>query len=797
MTYTLTGFNPLTATVMTSANGQTSLTMPNGLGAGTFNFVLNEVEAGPCTYSSLQTTTTFTRWIVTLTNNIVQGVSCFGLNDGSIEIGTPQGGTAPYSYSLNGGAAQFQALFNNLVVGPYTVFVSDANGCTAIGSQNVPGPASALSTTLDSTSAATCTSGGSISISTSGGTPGYQFLWSNGAITEDPDDLPPGTYTLTVTDANGCTATSSATVTADASVPQVSVGLPGTLTCVQASVMLNVSLSNVSNPSFEWTGPNGYNNTTELEPTVSVAGTYVLTVTNTLNGCTASDNVTVTESNTPPAAVAGTPATITCASPQATLNGAGSSTGAGFTYLWTTTNGNIVSGATTLTPVVSEGGAYTLTVTNTSNQCTSSDSVTVTSDANVPQPDAGLDVTLNCATQSATLMGEVPTTITNYSIGWSGPGSITNGTTLTPTVSVAGTYTLTVTNTDNNCIGSDVVTVGETILSLNASTVAASCFGASDGSISLSASGSTAALSYSIGGGPFQSDSTFDVAAGVYQAVVQDANQCSASQQVTVGQPTALSAPLSQTDAGCTGSEGSITIGNTSGGTPPYLYEWSNGANGTVISNLQAGSYTLTVTDGNGCEVEYTATIQPGQLESPVANDDEFSLQAGTLSLQGDLTQNDDLPQNWTLTVVEPPAEGTLEYDGGNSGDFTWTSASYVPTVAFNYEICTVECPDLCDSATATIILELEEASDDGPDGFTPNGDATNQTFVIPELEDSNAYPDNELTVFNRWGDVVFHAKPYNNQWDGGDLPAGTYFYIIRLNVAEGKLRMKPLVIIR
>ncbi|MBK8566730.1 MAG: gliding motility-associated C-terminal domain-containing protein [Saprospiraceae bacterium] len=1013
--------------------------------------------------------------------------------------------------------------------GTYTLTVTNnGNGCsqsdnTIVTENNTPpaaeaGPPAAITcasqlATLDGAGSSTGA--------------GITYLWTttNGNIVSGATTLTPvvdegGTYTLTVTDATGCTASDSATAMADASVPQVSGGLPDTLTCVQASVVLNGSFFNVSNPSFGWVGPNGYSNTTELTPTVSVAGTYVLTVTNTLNGCTASDNVTVTENSTPPAAVAGTPATITCASPQATLNGTGSSTGAGITYLWMTTNGNIVSGATTLTPVVSEGGTYTLTVTNngngctalddvmvtesnsppvavagnpatitcaspqatlngagssngvgitylwtttngnivsgattlipvvseggtytltvtnTSNGCTASDSATVTanvsgpsipaggigvteancfgtasgsitiqnatggvppyqysinngatfqasnifvnlmsdtyfiaildnagcvsssfpvivnqppalmsgttniapscsdptsgsitlsvsggilpytfdwadlpgpsnvqnrtdlsagtytvtivdgnactalhsvtltappntllvtpvsiapatctsggsismntsggtpnyqfnwsngaimedpadlppgtytltvtdannctatatatvpSDMAVPTADAVSAMGITCTTTTVTLDGSGSSSGVNFTYQWAGPGNITNGTTLTPTVGVAGTYTLTVTNTDNNCTASDVVTVGETILSLNASTTAANCFGASDGSVTLSASGSMVALSYSIDGGAFQPDSIFvGLAAGVYQAVVQDANQCSASQTVTVGQPTAISASLSQTDGGCTGSSGSVTVGSTSGGTSPYLYEWSNGANGTVISNLQAGSYTLTVTDGQGCEGTFTATVQPGQVESPVANDDEFSLQAGSLSLQGDLTQNDDLPQNWTLTVVELPAEGTLDYDGGSSGDFTWGSDSYVPMAAFTYEICAVDCPNLCDTATASISLELDEASVDEPDGFTPNGDGMNDEFIIPELEDPDAYPDNELTVFNRWGDVVYHANPYRNRdWDGGGLPAGTYFYIIRLNIAEGKLRMKQVVIIR
>jgi gliding motility-associated-like protein len=76
------------------------------------------------------------------------------------------------------------------------------------------------------------------------------------------------------------------------------------------------------------------------------------------------------------------------------------------------------------------------------------------------------------------------------------------------------------------------------------------------------------------------------------------------------------------------------------------------------------------------------------------------------------------------------------------------------------------------------------------PNVFTPNGDTTNQYFVVPDLPN---YPSNKVIIFNRWGNVVFEKENYKNDWDGGDLPSGTYYYVIS---AEGMETMKGTVTI-
>ena len=127
-------------------------------------------------------------------------------------------------------------------------------------------------------------------------------------------------------------------------------------------------------------------------------------------------------------------------------------------------------------------------------------------------------------------------------------------------------------------------------------------------------------------------------------------------------------------------------------------------------------------------------------------------------------------------------------------------------TTSFTYEICSPVCED-CSQATVTILIEEPEERVERifiPSGFTPDGDGVNDLFIIPELEEHpEAFPENQLVIFNRWGDIVFEAKPYENNWDGVNpetgkhLPAGTYYYIVRLDIGEGLIKRGEVTVVR
>ncbi|MCB0795467.1 MAG: T9SS type A sorting domain-containing protein, partial [Flavobacteriales bacterium] len=227
-------------------------------------------------------------------------------------------------------------------------------------------------------------------------TPGVSFSWSGpGGFTsnlEDPTVTVPGTYTLTVTDpVNGCTHSAIAQVDEDVDLPGAQ-ATGGTLSCIDQSVMLTAS----GNGSFSWSGPGGFVST-DQNPTVSVAGTYILTVTGD-NGCTSTDQAIVDEDLDLPGAQA-TGGDLDCDLGTIQLDGGSSDPAA--TYAWTGPNG---FSSTLQDPIVIEVGTYLLTVTG-GNGCISTAEATVTEDCETKCPplivECAPDVTLDCTSSWA------------------------------------------------------------------------------------------------------------------------------------------------------------------------------------------------------------------------------------------------------------------------------------------------------------------------------------------------------------------------------------------------------------
>ncbi|MFM8372815.1 MAG: gliding motility-associated C-terminal domain-containing protein, partial [Bacteroidota bacterium] len=221
----------------------------------------------------------------------------------------------------------------------------------------------------------------------------YQWIASSGGQIISGGNTPSpvagtgGTYTLIVTNtANGCTSSDIAIVNTDTQIPVVAIATPGIISCVVPQVLLNGSGSQ-SGPSiqYNWSTANGQIvSTSGPNCTAGKSGTYSLVVLNTANGCSSQQSVTVTDNIQLPAVEAGPSPMLNCTVVEAALNGAGSSSGQNFVYYWSTLDGNILSGSSTLSPVVNEPGIYTLQVTNTITGCKNTDDVQVLLDTNVP-----------------------------------------------------------------------------------------------------------------------------------------------------------------------------------------------------------------------------------------------------------------------------------------------------------------------------------------------------------------------------------------------------------------------------
>jgi gliding motility-associated-like protein len=374
-----------------------------------------------------------------------------------------------------------------------------------------------------------------------------------------------------------------------------------------------------------------------------------------------------------------------------------------------------------------------------------------------------------------------------------------------------------------------------------------SCAGLSDGSINAIITGGVSSYTFAWSGpnGFTSTDAALSaLAEGTYCLVVTDTNGCSTQRCTTLMAPAALNAQASATSASCGGTNGAVDA-TISGGNAPYATSWDNSAQTEDLSNVPTGTYVLSVTDANGCTTSAQAVVNgspaleaEGAVFSPLCHDAaggsiDVTVNSGaapfTFAWSNGLTQEDisGLPSgayqlhitdangcSWQeiFQVTAPEAiaiDTTLSYypsgypvsaymahDGsititpsGGTAPYTilWSTGSTNVTVdglpAGAYTVTVID----ANGCAATLAIELEQPMDVMlPTGFTPNGDGQNDAYVVRGIE---AYPNNELVVINRWGNVVYQQLNYRNTWRGenreGDLlPNGTYFVILRLDGA-------------
>ncbi|WP_294312144.1 T9SS type A sorting domain-containing protein, partial [uncultured Chryseobacterium sp.] len=534
-------------------------------------------------------------------------------------------------------------------------------------------------------------SNGSINLTPSGGTAPYTFNWGGGITTEDRTGLAAGTYTVTITDANGCTGTVNATVTQPASAVSGTTVVTNVACNGASNGAINLTPSGGTAPyTFNWGG-----GITTEDRTGLAAGTYTVTITDA-NGCTGTVNVTVTQ---PASAVSGT-TVVTNVACNGASNGAINLTPAGgtapYTFNWgggittedrtglaagtytviiTDANGctatvnatvtqpaSAVSGTTVVTNVACNGasngainltpsggtapytfnwgggittedrtglaaGTYTVVITD-ANGCTATVNATVTQPTTLSAAVTQTNVLCNGGST-----GTATVTVTGgtapYTYAWSPSG----GTAATATGLSAGTYTVTVTDANGCTLTRTVTIIQSSAVSGTTVVTNVACNGASNGAINLTPAGGTAPYTFNWGGGVTTEDRT-GLAAGTYTVVITDANGCTATVNATVTQPTALTATTSQTNIACNGgSTGTATI-TVTGGTSPYTYSWSpSGGTGATASGLVAGTYTVNVTDANGCTLSRTVTItQSAPVAAPTGAASQNFAPGSTLS---------------------------------------------------------------------------------------------------------------------------------------------------------------------
>ncbi len=259
------------------SNGQTSATA-TGLVAGTYTVT---ATCGPSTGTKSV--------VITQPSSALAGaatgstLACFGNTNGTASIAAA-GGTSPYSFLWSN--TQVGASATNLSQGTYTVTITDARSCKLTRSAIVSNPAGTILSTTIAPTSANCIAGGTATANPTGGTSPYTYIWSSVQIGQIISGLSPNSYTVTVTDTNGCKANASTNITLDNTPPTANAGADATTNCQGNPVVLTAS----GGISYAWSN-GGTLVSINVNPTLT--STYIVTVTGS-NGCTATDETVVT-----------------------------------------------------------------------------------------------------------------------------------------------------------------------------------------------------------------------------------------------------------------------------------------------------------------------------------------------------------------------------------------------------------------------------------------------------------------------------------------------------------------------
>lgn len=583
------------ASVSLIASGGTTYVWDNSLGTGvsktvtpsvSITYTVTTTDVNGCTATASKTISINSP----ATANITATESSCSPNDDKVSSGdavtlTASGG-ATYSWD-NGLGTGATKTPSPVATTTYTVTATDANGCIATANKTITVAAGLSLSHVATNILCQGASTGAINLTVTGGSVPYTYNWAGGATSEDRTGLTAGSYSVTVTDATGCSQNASVTLTQPAALSLTTTSTQ--IACNGASTgAISTSVSGGVSPyTYNWS-----DGATTANRTGLVAGTYSLTVTDA-NGCVIADSETLTQ---PAALSLTTSATnIVCGVGTGAINLSVTGGISPYTYSWN-------DGATTEDRIGLANGTYTVTVTD-DNSCTASVSQAV----NVTTP-ASLSTVVTHVACFGNNTGAINLTATGgapFTYNWGGGITTEDRTGLS-----AGTYTVTVTNTDG-CTSSISETITTpSVLAISESVNQVSCQGGSNGAINISVTGGILPYTFDWGGGVTTEDRT-GLSAGTYTVTVTDANGCTVIKAITVTQPTALNLSIVVTQVTCVGgTDGAIDL-TVVGGTSPYTYNWGGGVTTQDRTALPAGTYSVTVTDANGCTAITGATLTP------------------------------------------------------------------------------------------------------------------------------------------------------------------------------------------
>jgi gliding motility-associated-like protein len=590
-------------------------------------------------------------------------ISCSGGNDGTTNV-IATGGATTYNYLWNDPSNQTTATATGLTAGIYTVTVTDANLCTIENSITITEPAGlSIASISQTTVGCFASNAGEATVITSGGTGTVTYNWSpSGGNSNIATGLAPGTYAVVITDENLCDITANVDIIEN---DPLLVDIEGTdVLCGEGNDgTATVTPLGTSGPyTYLWSDPSTQTGATANNLTV---GTYTVTCTDVYN-CTATVSVTLTE----PEGFTVYPvvADVSCFGGSDGDAGVFHTGGVyPYEFNWSTgdyaistntnfaqwdldPNGCIIYNTLSTTPVTSfldticyiatDGvntiNAYVITSIVATGSCaanaadTDNDGVCDANDPDINDPCIPNSFDMNengvcdflepnvvsttyleteVSTSNNTACINLPATFdaanTTYAFCDNSDGNFTRNVT-------AGTYTVTVTDAKGCTYSAEIVVSEPPILDSTVSGTNVNCFGGADGETNVTVAGGTPPYSYLWSDATAQTtDTATGLIAGTYSVTVTDANMCTMESSINIVQPSAALqiTSIAQTFIGCADSnEGEAQVIAT-GGTPPYIYDWISGDSANNIANLATGTYTVIITDANGCTIDGTVDI--------------------------------------------------------------------------------------------------------------------------------------------------------------------------------------------
>ena len=818
------------ATITASATGGLGpyvYTWSNGIGTGssktvnpaiTTTYTVSATDANGCSNTANVTVTVNPAITASIAETDISGAA-------DDKIICP-GGTANLTVSGAGGIAPYNYLWSNaLGTGPtkspspvstttYSVTVTDANGCTGLTTVMItvnPVLVPSIAETDNSGIAndhIICPGGSAtITASSTGGTAPYVFSWSNGlglGATKTVNPLSTLTYTVTVTDVNGCSGSTTVTINVNPAITvsitesDVSGNPNDNIICTGGTATILANATGGLAP-FVYTWDNGLGTGASKSPTPAITTTYTVTATDA-SGCVNTASVTVSVN---PAVIVNITESdnsgnandnIICPGGSATLTAAGSGGTSPYVYAWSSGG----TGATkTVNPAVTT--IYTVTVTDV-NGCTSTKNITITVNPvitpSIVETDAsGLtNDNIICPGGSATLTASATGGASPYVYSWSGG----IGTGAVKTVNPASTTTYTVTVTDaNGC----TATTTKTITVNPALTVSITetdnsgtpndniICQAGTATMTAAGSGGTAPYVYlwsgGIGTGP--SKSVLPLSTTTYTVTATDANGCTSTFNITINVNPVLTVGIVETDASgvindniiCPGGSATLTATGV-GGTAPYIYAWSGGGTGSTktVTPAVTTTYTVTVTDANGCTGLTTKVVTVNPALSVTITETDAS---GT-------TNDNTICPGGSATILAAGIGGTAPYVFTWSGPLgTGASKTVNPATTTTYLV-TVTDVNGC-AGTNSITINVNPA-------ITPS---------IAETDNSGTANDNIVCTGGSatlTASALGGTSPYSYNWSSGGTgavktysPAVTTTYTVTVTDAKGCVATTSLII--